>query len=138
MKTINHLTIMYYLQNCIILTWPTLPITVAFLCVKISSWHPNPTDNDNPFDHILSVPANLIEWHMVVFLNLKQKYFNLFFHISFIDFPACSGGMFGDRCNKSCGKCLGSEQCNHINGTCLNGCESGYQSPTCIKGMSTF
>ena len=46
----------------------------------------------------------------------------------------CDGGLFGNHCNKSCGKCHNDEQCHHVNGSCLNGCRAGYHGVTCTKG----
>lgn len=50
----------------------------------------------------------------------------------------CDNNKFGERCNKSCGHCLGLEQCHHINGTCMNGCDSGYESELCTKGKTSY
>ena len=59
-----------------------------------------------------------------------SQYYQYFYIIT----TECDGGMFGNHCNKTCGKCLNNEQCHHINGSCLNGCESGYQGINCTEG----
>lgn len=43
----------------------------------------------------------------------------------------CNDGLFGDMCQKECGRCLNMSQCHHINGICINGCKPGYSSEFC-------
>ena len=62
------------------------------------------------------------------------------FHLIIIEYlpTECDGGMFGQHCNQSCGKCVNNEQCHHINGSCLNGCDSGYHGTYCTEGTGNI
>uniref|UniRef100_K1QLN4 Scavenger receptor class F member 2 n=1 Tax=Magallana gigas TaxID=29159 RepID=K1QLN4_MAGGI len=44
---------------------------------------------------------------------------------------ACDRGLYGFKCNKTCGQCRGLNQCSNINGTCFTGCDAGYQGDLC-------
>lgn len=56
------------------------------------------------------------------------------YHDIFAVVTECTGPMYGQNCNLSCGHCIMSEQCHHINGTCMSGCDIGYHGLHCTEG----
>ena len=43
-------------------------------------------------------------------------------------------GLFGEKCNGTCGNCSNGDPCHHINGSCLHGCDPNYQGLFCTEG----
>ena len=70
------------------------------------------------------------ETNLICKTYVTSLWFQIWYHLP----TECSGGMFGQHCNQSCGKCLNNEQCHHINGSCLNGCNSGYRGTDFTEG----
>lgn len=61
----------------------------------------------------------------------------LVYHDIFAVVTECTGLMYGQNCNLSCGHCIMSEQCHHINGTCMSGCDIGYHGLHCTEGKTS-
>lgn len=59
------------------------------------------------------------------------------YHDIFAVVTECTGLMYGQNCNISCGHCIKSDECHHINGTCMNGCNIGYQGLHCTEGKTS-
>lgn len=59
------------------------------------------------------------------------------YHDIFAVVTECTGLMYGQNCNLSCGHCIMSEQCHHINGTCMSGCDIGYHGLHCTEGKTS-
>lgn len=53
--------------------------------------------------------------------------YNLFLLI----IPECDIGLYGIRCNETCGNCRNESQCSNVNGTCLTGCNAGFKGDLC-------
>ena len=50
----------------------------------------------------------------------------------------CPPGYYGDRCNETCGACLGKSTCRHDTGQCETGCAEGFTGSLCAQGVPTF